>query len=206
LPGRAFLRRLIDLTIGIRKPYHFIRITSQARHDMCTWLNFLNDFNGRSLFLPDRWVTSPSLHQLTDSSARLGNGAVLGDYWFSGHWDDCWRYQNITLLELYPITLSLKVWGHLFSNKCVIFHTDNLALVSVINHQTSREPKVMHLVRDLVLSTLQHNILFRAEHVSGKHNVLADSLSRLQIGVFRRLHPSAALTATPIPALPSLPS
>jgi hypothetical protein len=82
LPGQAFLRRLIDLTIRIRKPYNFIRINSQARHDMYTWLKFLNDFNGRSLFLPDRWVTSPSLHLFTDSSARLGYGAVLGDYWF----------------------------------------------------------------------------------------------------------------------------
>ena len=27
LPGRAFLRRLIDLTIGIARPQHFIRLT-----------------------------------------------------------------------------------------------------------------------------------------------------------------------------------
>jgi hypothetical protein len=101
--------------------------------------------------------------------------------------------------------MSLKLWGHLLANKCVVIHTDNMSLISVINNQTSKETKVMQLVRELVLATLHHNILFQAEHVAGKSNVLADALSRLQIELFHRLHPTARTTPTPVPPLPSLP-
>ena len=48
LPGRTFLRRLIDLTIGITRPQHFIRLTRAVNPDMCTWLDFLSNFNGSS--------------------------------------------------------------------------------------------------------------------------------------------------------------
>ena len=34
VPGRAFLRRLIDLTIGGRRPHHHIRLTKETKHDM----------------------------------------------------------------------------------------------------------------------------------------------------------------------------
>ena len=34
VPGRAFLRRLIDMTMGVQKPYHHIRLTRQAKYDL----------------------------------------------------------------------------------------------------------------------------------------------------------------------------
>ena len=53
------------------------------------------------------------------------------------------------------------------TNRCVMFFTDNAALVDIINKQTSKHKAVMVLIRDLVLSCLTHNILFRARHVPG---------------------------------------
>ena len=50
LPGRAFLRRLVDLTKGVRLPRHRIRITEACRRDLLVWLQFLRDFNGRTFF------------------------------------------------------------------------------------------------------------------------------------------------------------
>lgn len=41
LPGCAFLRRLIDLTIGIKRPQLFIKLTRSVKSDMETWLAFL---------------------------------------------------------------------------------------------------------------------------------------------------------------------
>jgi hypothetical protein len=79
VPGRAFLRRMIDLTIGVRKPFHFIRITKSVLEDMFMWEEFLTFFNGRSMFLSEIWVTSPHLHLYTDASASLGFGAVFGE-------------------------------------------------------------------------------------------------------------------------------
>ena len=50
VPGRAFLRRLIDLTKGVSKPHYRIRISRGAKLDLDMWLKFLRDFNGRSFF------------------------------------------------------------------------------------------------------------------------------------------------------------
>ena len=50
-PGRVFLRRLINLTIGIKHSHYFIRLTSQAKKDLRLWevggrgLNFVSHYN-----------------------------------------------------------------------------------------------------------------------------------------------------------------
>lgn len=36
-PGRTFLGRLINLTIGLSKPYHHARLNSEARADLKAW-------------------------------------------------------------------------------------------------------------------------------------------------------------------------
>ena len=53
VPGRAFLRRLIDLTRGVKSPHHFIRLNKSSKADLVLWQSFLDDFNGRSFFLND---------------------------------------------------------------------------------------------------------------------------------------------------------
>ena len=50
-----------------------------------------------------------------------------------------------------------------------------------INAQSSKEPAVMLLIRKLVLSCMLYNIRFKASHVPGFQNVLADKLSRSQV-------------------------
>ena len=71
--------------------------------------------------------------------------------------------------------------------------------MEVINKQSSRDPSLMRLVRQLVLITLQHNITFKARHIPGTTNILADAISRLQETTARRIHPSLDPTPTPIP-------
>ena len=109
--------------------------------------------------LPQYWLQSPSIDLYTDASGTLGYGAVLGPQWLFGCWDDEWRGQSVTLVEFYPIVLAVSVWSHSLSNKCISFHSDNRAVVDIINSQTSKDAKVMHLMRKLVLSCLRLNIL-----------------------------------------------
>ena len=47
VPGRAFLQRLIDLTIGIHGPQFLIRLTREVKEDLKVWQQFLAGFNGR---------------------------------------------------------------------------------------------------------------------------------------------------------------
>lgn len=85
------------------------------------------------------------------------------------------------------------------ANKCVCFVTDNSALVEVINRQTSKHKLTMLLVRDLVLTSLKRNILFRAQHIAGVNNSCADLLSRLQVNQFKQIFPEADEMPTQVP-------
>jgi len=199
LPGRAFLRRLIDLTKGARRPHHRIRLTKAARLDILTWLTFLEEFNGRTFFLEERWLSSPPLTMYSDAAGSKGYGAIFGSKWFYGDWPDNWKSINITFLELFPIVIALHVWASFMANKCVHFFTDNAAVVEIINQQTSKHPLVMVLIRDLVLTSLKHNIMFRASHVPGVDNTRADLISRFQIQAFREIFPEADEAPTQVP-------
>ena len=47
--------------------------------------------------------------------------------------------------------------------------------------------ELLYLIYELILTCLQHNILFRARHIQGKKNTLADNLSPLQVSRFKAL-------------------
>ena len=121
VPGRAFLRRMIDLTRGAKRPYHRIRLSKEAKSDIATWLTFLDQFNGKTFFLDDKWETSSSVELFTDAAGSKGYGAIFGKHWFCGAWPASWTSLNIAFLELFPIVLSLHIWGPLMANKCVVF-------------------------------------------------------------------------------------
>lgn len=199
VPGRAFLRRLIDLTKGVRKPYHHIRLSKGAKLDLALWLRFLQDFNGKSFFLDDVWETSDTLTLYTDSAGSIGFGAVFGNRWLHGLWPASWTTYNIAILEFFPIVGAVHIWGSLMADKCVLFYSDNAAVVDIINKQTSKDSTIMVLLRDLVLSCLNYNILFQAHHIPGLINSRPDYLSRFQVAKFKELAPEADVFPTPVP-------
>ena len=132
-------------------------------------------------------------------------GAIFGSNWCYGEWPEEWRTLNIATLEFYPIVLSLYLWGSAMSNKCIIFYTDNEALVSVINRCTCKDKTLMVFVRKMVAFCLNHNILFKARHIPGVKNNLADGLSHLQIRKFLELAPAhfnPLPTQVPVELLP----
>ena len=181
------LRWLIDLTVGVGMPNHYIRLNREVKVDLNLWLSFLSNFHGKSFFLEDTWLNSPKLGLFIDASGALG----------FGNWPSTWQYQNIAIREFYPIVLSLYLWSAAMSNQCILFFTDYEPLVHVINKQTCKDRVLMAFVRKLVSICLHHNMLFKAKHIQGVRNRLADALSRLQVQTFRHLAP---------PHMDSLPS
>lgn len=200
-PGRAFCRRLINATIGVKKPHHRIRVSAAMRQDLLVWQNFLADFNGVSIIFEENWFDNEQLELFTDASCSIGFGAYFQGHWAYGVWpeDGSIHARDITFKELFPIVLALHLWGDTLRNSRVIFRCDNEAVVTIINKQSSRSQPVMSLVRSLVLFCLSHNILFRAKHIPGIVNDIADSLSRGQLARFRALAPEADPCPTPIP-------
>ena len=47
VPGRVFLRKLINLTMGVTHSHHFLRLTNETKKDLRIWDTFLDSFNGK---------------------------------------------------------------------------------------------------------------------------------------------------------------
>ena len=203
-PGRPFLQRIIHLTRGVKKPHHHIKLTTGFYKDIEMWKMFIDQWNGIGLFLSPLWETSNTLSLFTDASGSLGYGGFFQNRWFQGQWLPSQQLgqPGISILwqELYAINVACHLWGALWTSKRIQFYCDNQGVVEVINSRRSKVPRVMDLVRDLTLCTLQQNFYFRAVHVPGINNNIADSLSRFQMERFHQLAPHANATPDPIPA------
>lgn len=133
----------------------------------------------------------------------LGFSCIFRGTWLYAHFPISWM--DFTLhLESFclSIVILFEFWIHLLSDSTVVLHIDNLAVVHVINRNSSRDPSLMQLMwRHMVLS-LTHNIHFQAKHIVGVNNIAADLLSRLQV---KERIPYMGPVCTPVsPALLSL--
>lgn len=192
--------------IGTTKPTHHIRINAAMRLDLLMWLEFLRGFNGVVYFPDKEWTTQDTLQLFTDSAGgcSLGCGCYFQEQWAYLQWPQDWVdseiLKDITFLELVPIVLSMTVWAAKLQNKKIIFNVDNMALVYILNKQSSKSDRVMSFIRPLVLQSLHFNIQFKAQHIPGKTNKIADSISRKQWDLFRDLAPTADIDPQTIPA------
>lgn len=94
---------------------------------------------------------------------------------------------------------AVVLWGVLLKGRKIILGCDNEAVIAIINRQTSKCPKIMKLVRFLVLQCLKLNLSFCAKHIPGIDNNIADALSRFQMDRFRVEAPVAATRGVPVP-------
>ena len=77
--------------------------------------------------------------------------------------------------------MACALWFPHFSGKRIQFWCDNESVVAIINSGHSKVPRIMDLLRFLVLLSMKHNFFVRARHVPGVSNDIADALSRLQV-------------------------
>ena len=203
--SRAFNRRFYNAMIGVSKPWHHIRISKGMREDILMWLNFLQSFNGVAYFPESEWMSSDILKLYTDSagSSDLGCGAYFNGHWAFCQWPSEWLgsdiIRDITFLELVPIVMAYFIWGVQLSNKKLLLHIDNMALVSIINKQTSKSDRVMSFLRTFVSLVMKYNIIVHGKHISTFSNGAADSISRMQWSRFRQLAPQADADPQHIP-------
>ena len=176
-PGRVFLRRLINSTIGIVKPYHHVHVTSSVKKDLQIWLIFLQKFNGIHIFIPQQPLLPTAINLYTDSCPR-GFGGTYKTKYFYGQFPSNWRDFNIAVLELYPIFLALQLYASELANHHIVLYTDNQAVSDILNTKTTRHIQLLHLLRKIVLHALQFNIVISSKHIPGKLNILPDALSR----------------------------
>ena len=148
-PGRTFLRRMINLLCGIRRQDHPICLNLEFRRDLAWWLQFFGEWNGVSFFLTPSFNCLPDFHVSSDTAGALGYGAIFRSAWFYGAWPPEFQLDSIAFKELFPIVVAAHLWGNQWSRLRVEFICDNASIVAVLNSGTSRDSRVMHLVRCL---------------------------------------------------------
>ena len=199
IPGRIFLRRMIDLSTKAKQLHHWVHLNQEFRSDPLWWKLFLTKWNGTSMLRvhgpgPQDEICS------TDASGKWGCAAVWRSKWLWAPWPPSWAERNIADKELVPIVLAVAIWGQEWAHRNVLVRCDNEAVVHVIRLHTSRDSGLMHLLRCMHFFSAQFDINVSVEHVRGRLNTAADALSRNSLQAFFRAVPSATRTPTPIPA------
>ena len=200
-PGRSSLQRMIDLARSVQKPLHHIKLSSGFFQDLKMWKDLISNWNGENFFLSSEWYASDTLNLHTEFLHR----GIFGKKWFQGKWQSHQQLGqpgiSIAWQELFAIVVACQIWGGLLADQRIKFHWDNEAVVSIINSKRSPIPRVMDLMRHLTLLTLKHNMYIHAVHIPGKHNDIADAISRFQFQWFQKLVPNADTNPCQIPEI-----
>ena len=83
-------------------------------------------------------------------------------------------------------------WGGLWRGKHICFHSDNMAVVSILSKKTAKSPHLMHLLRCLSFYCAFYCVNVSCVHVPGAMNAAADALSRNKLPLFSSLVPQAS--------------
>ena len=196
--GRPFLRRLYDLMSGKRGAHRHINLTAEARKDLAVWRCFLTHFSGSKLIKRISWTTDSDWRFFSDACG-FGYAAVLGGKWLQGRFPPEWMAMSIAVKELVPIYLAFRLWGPALAHSKILIRCDNQSVCHVLTNHTSKDKVMMKMLRFIVLLCLHNHILISAMHVPGRHNVVADLLSRYQVAKARKVASFLEPDPQPIP-------
>ena len=165
---------------------------------MLYWNAFLDMYNGRNLYHFLWGDTSEDLHLF---------------YWWLqirlwGHFRKSFHSRDIPsrlepskhrCFRTLPHFALVHIFGPQLANSQVIFHSDNEAVVFILNNKTSKDTMIMKLLRPLVLVLTKQNIIFRSVHIPGVKNIVCDHLSRYQADASFLRHHALDASPTPVP-------
>ncbi len=190
IPGRSFLRQLIDLASSRHQLDHWIRLNESFRADLYWWHLFPRRWNGTSL-ISTHATSANTIVLVSDASGTWGCGAFYSRSWLQCRWTHSWADINIAAKEFVPILLGLGTWGHKWTGSHIILRCDNMAVVSIINNKKCSDKLLAHLLRCCHYLCAQFDITVTAQHIQGKLNTAADALSRNKVQLFHLSVPQA---------------
>ena len=195
--GRTFTRRIyskfsalqINKSGKLFKPHHHVTVDQELRFDCEIWKYFLSHHTSSAICRPmvdlvKQTFTAEHLNFYSDASTnvKFGIRAIFENKWLFAQWEDNFikeKDPSIEYLELVGVVGAMLTRGHLIRNRRVIVNCDNISVVCMINSMTSSCKNCMYLLHLLTLNNMIFNRRTFARHVSGIHNELSDSLSRM---------------------------
>ena len=147
-----------------------------------------------------RDIPVPSAHVYTDASGRFGCGGVglPGRWFFKLQWDPSWDDVEISVKELVPIVLAAALWGGHWHSLHIHFHSDNMAVVSILQNNSASNLAAHHLLHCLCFYSVIYQFEYLIEHVARALNSAADAMSLGNLSVFRSLVSQATCTEVPV--------
>ena len=136
--GRSFLRRLIDLATVVNHLEQFVRLNIGARSDITWWRTFAHQWNGTSMLYAYS-LQRAQLHVYSDASGSWGCAALTGPAWFQLQWPPATGECHISAKEMIPIVIAAILWGKNWQGRSVRFHSDNSAVVALLNSGSVRD-------------------------------------------------------------------
>ena len=131
IPGRIFLRRMIDLSAKAKQLHHWMHLNREFQSDLLWWEQFLTKWNGTSMLQVQGSGPQDEICS-TDVSGKWGCAAVWQSNWLSAPWPPSWAERNIADKELVPIirmngpigmswyVVITRQWSMSFANKPVV--------------------------------------------------------------------------------------
>ena len=191
--GRTFLQHLRDLvTAHDDSPRvsdeHAISLTEDAHDDLLWWQQYVAQWNGVSLLWEQQWLDRSSILQPHTDACVEGYAAICGTQWFHGRWssaqelaarDATMDRDSMPWKELFAIVAAAATWGPRWERRKVIFFTDCMPVVQALEKGASRTRRIMQLIRALHHYAACYHFVYRAEHIAGVNNAIADELSRV---------------------------
>ena len=150
-----------------------IILSPQAKSDLHWIINNLAKFNG--CFFGERPI---DIYIECDASLA-GWGASCGGQSANGQWSILEAHNHINYLELLAALYALQAFVPNLRDVHVRLKLDNSTAVAYVNKMGGiKSPSLNSLSRTLWKWCIERNIIISAQHIPGKENLVADSLSR----------------------------
>ena len=121
---------------------------------------------------------SPQLDLWSDAS-DMGWGAHLGDDLASGLWAPADLEISINARELLAIEIALEFFAQLLQNSSVAVFADNSTAIAYLRIQGGTRSPLLNAIAQRILCWAESlQVTLAPQFIMGRHNVLADSLSR----------------------------
>ena len=166
-----------------------MRLNKQALKDLAWWTDLDKVHCSRAIY---REATSATL--FSDASMRGWGGVLNQKVICHGLWNKKEQEQHITELELLAVIRNVQALLPRLKSRRVLLLEDNQAVVYIFWNKTSRQPRLMGYLRDLILLLDTNNTILEVRYVRTDRN-LADLPSRfrgtdhwrLRANVFQRM-------------------
>ncbi|XP_044210305.1 uncharacterized protein LOC122984073 [Thunnus albacares] len=177
--GRSFLSHLLSISATIPSLHNFVTLDTACKMELRVWRDFLSSLNSVSFFYDDHLTQPEDIQLYTDAAPSIGFDGYYGGRWFASEWppEMSSLSPSSALYELYPIIIAALLWGHEWSSKVILIHSDNLPTIDIINKGRSQSLDIMKFIRRLTLISAQHQFIIRTAHVPGYKNTITGSLS-----------------------------